>query len=119
MIKEIYFRDPSDSKFIYNSVESYSELELVLNKVRMILLTKKGEVLGEPELGLDLEDMLFDFTLDEYKLRQSFYAQVQKYITESNKYDIDLNISSGSDGVQTLIYLYITIDNVPYLQFEI
>ena len=102
-----------------NLQEAYSTLELLINKIRMILTTKKGEVLGEPELGMDLEDMLFDYSFDEYRLRQTFYAQIQKYVNEQNVYKIDLNISTSTDGVQTTIYLYVTIDDVTYLGLEI
>lgn len=119
MIKEIYFRGPEDPKFDSNQVEVYSNLELVLNKIRMILMSKRGEVMGEPDLGLDLEDMLFDFSFDEHKIQQAFYAQVQKFIIEQNIYKIDLNITTGTDGIQTTIYLYVTIDDVAYLGLQI
>ena len=85
----------------------------------MILLTKKGEVMGEPELGMDLEEMLFDFNIDEYKLRQTFYAQLQKYVSEQDKYKIDFDISTGTDGVSTVVYLYINIDNITYFGIQI
>jgi len=120
MVKEIYFRDPSDIKFKNDRVEVYSDLELLLNKIRMILMTKRGEVLGEPDLGLDLEDMLFEFSFDENKIRQSFYAQIQKYVYEQNTYKIDLDISvSSEDNIRTVIYLFVKIDGVTFLGLKI
>lgn len=113
------FRDNSDPKWQYDKLEVNEDIELLLNKIRMILITKRGEVMGEPELGLDLEDMLFDFTFDEHTLKQSFYAQLQKYVTEQDIYKIDLNITTGIDERETVIYLFVTINDVAYLGLQI
>lgn len=119
MIREIYFRDPTDPRWLPNIIETSSEIEVIINKLRMILMSKRGEVLGEPELGMDLEDMLFDFTFDENKVRQSFYAQIQKYVSEQDSYKIDINLTNGTDGVKNIVYMYITIDNIAYLGYSI
>lgn len=119
MLKEIYFRDPTDPKYNIKKVEVNSGLETVLNKIRMVLTTKKGDVLGEPDFGLDLENMLFDTTFDEGLLKSAFFGQMQKYIAESYKYNIDLTVTTGTDGISTTIYLYITVNGVPYIGIQI
>ncbi len=114
MIKEIYFRDPTDPKYRPNKLETSEELESVLNKIRMILFTRKGEVLGYPDLGLDLDDFVFDFNFNENLLRSKFYSQIYKYIPDRT-YLIELDTSVTTDGVQNYVNLYIKVNNQPVI----
>lgn len=109
MLREIYFRDISDNKFDTNSLEINSKLESTLNKIRMILFTNRGEVLGDPDLGMDLDDFIFKFGISENVIRDRFYSQISKYIPERD-YKIDIDFSFETDGVKNLIYLFINID---------
>jgi hypothetical protein len=110
MIKEIYFRDQTDPKFRSDKIETDSELEMLITQIRMILLSNKGEVLGNYDLGLDLNSYLFSFGINETEIRNKFTTQVQKYITNT-RYKIDMNFNFETNGVQDTIYIYITIDD--------
>lgn len=109
MLREIYFRDPSDNKFNNSSLEVNSKLEALLNKIRMILFTNRGEVLGYPDLGMDLDDYIFKFGISENVLRDRFYSQIARYIPERD-FKIDIDFSFETDGVKDIIYLFITVD---------
>jgi hypothetical protein len=109
MLREIYFRDPTDSKYNISSLEVNSKLEAVLNKIRMILFTNRGDVLGYPELGMDLDDYIFNFKINENVLRDRFYSQIATYIPERD-FKIDIDFSFETDGVKDFMYLYITVD---------
>lgn len=111
MIKEIVFRDPSDPKYNPNYLETNDKLEAVIAKIKMILYTNRGEVLGEPELGMDLEDYLFEKRIDEKEIRDRFYSQVARFIPE-REYKLDLEISHGTDNIQNYINLYVTINGL-------
>ena len=118
MIREIYFRDPSDPKFRSDRLETSSELEMLLNQIRMILLTNKGEVLGSYYLGLDLEKYLFEFGFNEGQVKKDFLTQVSQYI-KNTRYKIDMTFDYSSDGVKDIIYLYITVDDQRVLGISI
>ena len=62
---EIYNRDPSDPKYKQNIVEVTQPVEICIGQLKMLLLTNKGEVLGDPKFGLNLEDLVFSFDLSE------------------------------------------------------
>lgn len=110
MLKEIYLRGPEDQKYKANLLETNSKLEAVLNKIRLILFTNRGEVLGEPDLGMNLEDYLFQFGFDEADIKNKFMAQVNQFIPEINEFSIDMTVSFETDGVQNYSYLYITVN---------
>lgn len=111
VIKDLYLRDKSDPKFKSNRIEITSELQLVLNQIRMILLTNKGEVLGDYEFGLDLQKYLFEFHLDEEKIKQDFLTQVSKYITNTG-YDINIEVEFEvpTDGSSNSTWLYVSVN---------
>jgi phage baseplate assembly protein W len=110
MLKEIYLRGPEDPKYQSKLLETDSKIEAVLNKIRMILFTNRGEVLGEPDLGMNLEDYLFQFGFDEADIKNKFMAQVNQYIPEMTEFSINMSVSFETDGVQNMSYLFITIN---------
>ena len=108
-LKEIYFRDPTDPKYNSKKLETSSNLESVLNKIRMLLYTNRGEVLGEPDLGMDLEDYLFQFGFDESELRNRFNSQINQYVPEARDFKISIDMDVETDSVQNHVYIYINI----------
>ena len=55
----------------------------------MTLLTKKGEVLGEPEFGLDVTKYLFEFEgVPLESLEREADEQIHTYVTMSKVYTV-------------------------------
>jgi len=119
MLRELYFRDPSDPKYSRSKMDETGKLEAVLSKIRMILYTNRGDVLGEPEFGMSLEQHLFDFGLNEGAVREKFQAQVAKYIPEAGDFDIDCSVQIKTDGLRDVGYLYITLQGDPQINIQL
>lgn len=90
-VRDFYTRTEGDPKFRPDQVEVYDELEACITQVRMTLLTNKGEVLGEPDFGIQVEKYLFDFDLNPFQLADEANSQVGKYVSESKRRNITLN----------------------------
>ena len=54
-LRDFYLRQTNDPAFRPDQLEVYDDLEGMLQQIRMVLFTQKGEVLGEPDFGLDVE----------------------------------------------------------------
>jgi phage baseplate assembly protein W len=106
---DLAFRSPEDPKYNPNLLEVSDKLENVLSKVRMLLYTNRGTVIGEPEFGMNLEEFMFDTQIDEQLIRERFYTQLAKYVPERD-YKIDCEVVYQSDGVVNTVFLYITVD---------
>lgn len=119
MLREIYCRDQTDPKYNQNQLETSDRIEVVLNKIRMLLYTTRGEVLGEPHMGMDLEDYLFQSNVNEGEIKNRFNAQVALYIPESGDFNINLDVSVETDGVQDTVYLYIYLDDLLYMGLQV
>lgn len=110
-IRDFYMRPESDPKFRPDQIEVYNEIEASINQVKMTLLTRKGEVLGEPNFGINPEQYLFDFENDPFLIAGDAETQISQFVTESKKRKIGVTPSYTLDEKDNKIYaLQIYID---------
>jgi hypothetical protein len=80
----------------------------------MTILTKKGEVLGEPEFGFGMEKYLFEFEGFEVgAMEQEVNTLVQDYVLNSRKYGIGISVAyldDLADPYKTGLALDVKID---------
>ena len=110
MIREIYIRTQDDPKYISTALEHSEEIEMLLGKILMILKTKKGEVLGDPDFGVNLEDYLCTFDLDEERIRKEIFNQITIYIPEAVIFNLKLEIKRFKGSVRDFILLDFVVD---------
>jgi hypothetical protein len=104
-------RQEGDPKYRPDQVEVYDEIEASINQVKMTLLTNKGEVLGEPNFGIQSEKYLFEFEADPFKLAEDANLQIQKYVGEARKRKISAKPQYVTDEKDRKVYvLQIDID---------
>lgn len=107
MIREIYTRDSGDPAYEDAKVETNGTLEILLSKIRMLLGTDKGEVLGEYNLGLNLEDLVFKTRQNAASIEKTIQEQLGMYVAGYDGYKIYPSVKFGhhKDG-----YDYAIID---------
>jgi len=115
MLKEIYCRNENDPFYVNRILETKDPIEALLTKLRMILFTKRGEILGEPDLGLDLDSMLFQLNYNGFQIQRDFYAQIGKYCPEAKNYKIVIEVNFVPGTVRDICYIDIYIDGTKYL----
>jgi len=120
--KDLYLRSPGDPNYIDGIYESNDPIENAIQQVRMVLLTKPGEVLGE-DIGFNAEGYLFEFegvnlrTLEtdannqitEYVLLAKPYQITAKAFTvndNANPYRVGLGIDVSINGKSSFAALY-------------
>ena len=87
-LRDFYLRPETDPAYRPEQLEVHEDLESALQQIKMTLFTKKGEVLGEPDFGLDVEKYLFEFTIDPFALTKEAGGQINKYVGEARKRNI-------------------------------
>jgi phage baseplate assembly protein W len=110
---------PGDPGYQENTVETPNEIESILQRVRICLGTKPGEVLGDPTFGIDLEEYIYNMSVDvnmiETQVRDLLVQYALKGYTED--FDIEVkayygkNITDASDYILLDIY----INNIKYM----
>ena len=78
---EIYNRDPGDFGYKRDVLETTDPIEICIGQLKMLLLTNKGEVLGDPGFGIGLDDLVFNLELSEVSIQKEINFQIQTYCT--------------------------------------
>lgn len=115
MLQEIYCRTAEEPGYNPNQLVTKNALEAFLTKIKMLLFTGKGDVLGEYDMGVDLEKLLFTFNFSSNDLKDAINFQVSRYCPEhvNYKFDVDVNFVPGT--VRDIAYIDIYIDGTKYL----
>ena len=102
MLREIYCRNINDPGFIQGVLETGSPYEAILTKIRMIISTSKGEVLGDPNFGLSLEQLLFELNFSAGQLQKAFYAQLATYVPDTQNMPVTLEVTFSEGTVRDI-----------------
>jgi hypothetical protein len=77
---EIYNKDPEDFNYKENILEITNPTDICVGQLKMMLVTNRGEVLGDPKFGLNLEDLVFSLDLSESSLRERINEHLRIYV---------------------------------------
>ena len=110
MIYEIYSRSEDENKYDPNIIEVTDELSQLILKIENTLFTRKGSVLGVPDFGCNLDDLLFSLVLNEAVIQQRINSQIQAYcLPNDSRFSIDTKVSffqlEGKNGALVDIYI--------------
>jgi hypothetical protein len=106
MIQDIYIRDPRDPNYVFGIYDHSDAIESIISKIKMILGTRQGQVLGDVNFGVAIEDLVFETRIDKFELEEKIRGQIFQYVSESADYQIDPKVSFG----QAEGYDYCVID---------
>jgi len=110
MIREIYAKDPYDTNYQEQLIEHNDVYETVLSKIRMILYTKPGEVLGDPFFGVNLEEYVFSLNASNQTIKQKIEEQIRQYVPEALVMNISVSVSFVARETYDVCYIDISID---------
>ena len=86
--KDFYLRSPDDPNYIDGIFESNDPTENAIQQVRMVLLTRRGEVLGE-DIGFNAEKYLFDFEFSDLsEMERDANDQIAEFVLLSKPFVI-------------------------------
>jgi len=117
-LRDFYIRPENDPAYRPDQFEVYDELESALQQIKMTLFTRKGEVLGDPEFGVETEKYLFEFNIDPFALTKEAGGQINKYVGEARKRNITVKPASYSDDKSGREIFVLLID-VPELKNQL
>lgn len=98
MIREIYIRTPDDPNFVPGVIDFKNETEYLLNQIRMLLGTKKGDVLEEYNFGADLESFVFNTVRSASEMEKIIDDQISIYVDIPESMTVSTEVSFGDSG---------------------
>lgn len=93
MISDFYTRDDSYKSYNNDILEIHDELSDLIIKIEQLLFTKKGEVLGSPDFGCNLDDLVFSQVLSASYIENNINEQIINYCTTESKFDVKAKVS--------------------------
>ena len=115
MVRDIYIRTPEDANYVFGLFEHQDVIESIITKIKMILGTRQGQVLGDVNFGIALEDLVFETRVNKFDLEEKIRAQLTQYVSETSKYRIDPKVSFGKTENYDYCVVDFFIDNIKAL----
>ena len=85
----------------------------------MIMLTRRGAVLGNPSFGVDLEQYIFETFFDEKAIQKEIQVQFAIFIPEMLRYEIESSVYLTQGEYKDNIIVDIFINKERLLGFKI
>jgi len=111
--------DFTDFYILYQGQPKYDSTELIedelirviVQKYQMIIFTNKGEVLGDPDFGANLEQILFEFRVSEDYVKAKIQEQIDTYIPEmlGSAYNLQIVFVQDPENYQDMMFVNLTI----------
>lgn len=111
--------DFTDFYILYQGQPKYDSSELIedelirviVQKYQMIIFTNKGEVLGDPDFGANLEQILFEFRVSEDYVKAKIQEQIDTYIPEmlGSAYNLQIVFVQDPENYQDMMFVNLTI----------
>lgn len=111
MIRDIYIRSSEDSQYNFGILEHSNAIESIISKIKVLFGTRQGEVLGDLNFGLGIEDLVFETRINKTQLEEKIKRQINSYISESADYKIEPVVSFGRDQGYDYAIIDILINN--------
>lgn len=115
--KDLYLKYPQHPRYNDERIVEDDIIEVVEQKVEMILFTNKGDLYGEPGLGCDLDYYLWRTRVGVPQIRKKIVDQIDEYVPELNSigYTLDLRVFEGTIRDILIIDLKIRGYNLNYV----
>lgn len=109
MIKDIYIRTPDDPNYQFGILEHSDAIESIVSKIKMILGTRQGQIIGDLNFGVGIEDLIFETRINKNQLEEKIKQQFSLYISETAQFKIEPEVSFGkADGYDyAIVDIYI------------
>lgn len=111
-LRDFYTREDGDAKYEDSRLEISDDLESAIQQIKMTIFTNKGDVLGEPDFGLDIEKYLFEYNIDSDGIARDASAQINKYAGQLTKRSISVDSTVYPDQVSNRD-IFVLLINLP------
>lgn len=116
-IRDLNIRGVGHPKYSSTRVIEDRTIEFVIQKLEVLLFTNKGDVLGDPDFGANLEYYLWTTNVPVAKIESEIKSQINKYIPELNsmQYSISTDIYEGTARDILQINIKIKDNNINFI----
>ena len=108
-IRDLNIRGVGHPKYSSKRVIEDRTIEFVIQKLENLLFTNKGDVLGDPEFGANLEYYLWSTNVPINKIENEIKTQIDKYIPELNTFQYRMTTEIYEGSARDILQINITV----------
>jgi phage baseplate assembly protein W len=107
---ELYIKTIGDPNFDADQIQTDEDIQLLLTQIETLIFTNKGEVMGNPDFGLNIEDYVYSFRYNDTMLQSMIQEGISRYVPLSYKYPVSVNVEFTPATEKNMVFIDITID---------
>lgn len=107
-------------KYTPGEVNESELIDVIVQKYEVLLFTNKGEVMGDPNFGASLPELVFQTKVSGDFVKKKINEQIQSYIPElySINYSLDVVFVQDPENFQDIMFVNLKFaDRDIYSQF--
>jgi hypothetical protein len=117
---DFYIKGASEPGYMYGRIVEDDIINVIIQKYKLILFTNKGDLLGDPDFGADIELLLWQTKVSGTYVKTEIISQINRYIPEliNMEYGLEIVFTQDPNSYQDIMYIYFKIkDSEVYAQF--
>lgn len=111
-LRDFYIKYLEHPRFSINKLIEEEAVEIIVNKIEMVLFTNKGEVYGDQNFGADLYYYLHQTKVSKDTVEEVIREQFRRYIPELASTSYTLTVSILPGNFQDILLVDIQIEDV-------
>lgn len=108
---ELYIKTQGDPNFIDNEIVIDDEVQKLIAQIEVVLFTNRGDVMGNQHIGCNLEDLIYEFNFNNYKIKEVIEKQINVYCPLAQTHTVEVDVSFQRGEVRDIAYVDILINN--------
>ena len=108
---DFYVKTLGDPNYDPRKVHTESEVAQLIVQLETVLFTNKGEVLGQPDFGCNLNDLVYTLNYNEQQIQDVVKEQLKRFVPLATKYDVKTRVAFYRGQVRDIAEINIEIDN--------
>lgn len=116
---DFYIKYIGDPNYNATQIQNNGEIEQLITQIETILFTRRTEVLGSPQFGCNLEDLVYSLGSNEFAIKSIIDEQIDLYCPLAQKYKVSADVKFFKGEVRDIAYIDITIDSKYLIQINL
>lgn len=108
-ISDLYIKGNRDKLYDSNKIENNNFIDTVITKIYMVLMTNKGDVMGDPNFGADVAKFLWKTKFPSSTIKTNIEEQFVTYIPELKSSDYKINVYILQGKIQDIGVINISL----------
>ena len=111
-VRDFYIKNTDNPTYKDGEIIVQDNIQVIINKMEMLLFTNKGECFSDVSMGCDLEFYLWQTNVSTDYIKSIIQNQFDTYIQELSNFNYTINLQILEGNIQDILIINININDV-------